>query len=127
MKKIAPVLVLLVVASMLLFGCELFKPQADVSVDGASYSGIAGDPVYVDYRIENTGTMAIAEWSVQFKVECVSGTYYGSDNWGGLDVGQVLFIDDVYVNVGTDQPAHYNTAGWDLQDCSVNEVNLVAE
>jgi hypothetical protein len=128
MKRIMLVAVLLVAVSMLLFGCELFQPQADVSIVDADYDHI-GDPdyVYVDCRIENTGTMDIAEWTVQVKVQCSGGPEYGSDNWGPLETGQVKFINNIEVYVGTDAPANYPASNWVDLDVSVNEVDLVAE
>jgi hypothetical protein len=126
MKRIMLVAVLLVAVSMLLFGCELFQPQADVRLLNADYDTV--DTVTVNFEIENTGTMTIAWWEVKASVvETDLEIKYGSWSDGPLSTGAtdtVTGLLEIYVD---NAPQNYNAFEWYKDDVTIEVSNLEAE
>ena len=107
MKKIALCAVVIIVLSLVLFGCELIATQADVTITGQTEVG--SSPNYykrVNYTITNTGLYSIDYWEIQFRIEIAGNSY---DEYAD---GYDLFINDSHAGVvdiftGSDDPTGY--------------------
>jgi hypothetical protein len=109
------ILMLAVIGILMVSGCVLVEPKAEVEITDQTDEGSPGDYYkQVNYTIENTGLYLISYWEIQFRITIESSSYDGYAYGYDLAVGEdhASFVD---IDTGSDDTTGYNAIVYDLR------------